>query len=129
MQPKKITNDTLIDELEMSVRLTSCLNYFHREANGWEPHEPEGTLPPAKIGDFRHLSDAQLLRLPNFGRKSLKEWNDIIWQVDNPGMPYSEDEKALRTLARHFRELSRLHRQISEVNIQLATLIGSGRYV
>lgn len=128
MQQKQMTDETLIQDLDLSVRTTNCLYTIYREANGWEPYEPQGSLPPPKIGDFRHLKDFDLLRLPNFGRKSLNEWKDILWQVDNPEVPYTQEEKALRSLAKHFRELSRLHSQMAETNAHIATLIGSGRY-
>jgi len=80
----KPTNETLISDLELSVRTANCLHNMYRDIKGWEPFEPNGTLPPPRIKDLRHLRDEEMLRSPNFGRRSLAEWKHILWLVDEP---------------------------------------------
>jgi DNA-directed RNA polymerase alpha subunit len=59
---ERTTYDVTLDRLEISVRASNCLK-----------------LADAKtVGEVRAMSDGQLLRLPNFGRKSLKEVRDAI---------------------------------------------------
>ena len=80
----KPTNETLIDDLELSVRTANCLLGMYKDIHGWRAFEPAGTLPPPKVKDLRHISDEEMLRTPNFGRKSLVEWKHILWLVDEP---------------------------------------------
>lgn len=54
--------DTLVAELDLSVRTTSCL----RNDN------------IATLGELLAKSEAELLRTPNFGRKSLEELKEIL---------------------------------------------------
>ena len=80
----KPTNETPVSDLELSVRTANCLYNIYRDINGWEPFEPNGTLPPPRIKDLRHMRDEEMLRTPNFGRSSLAEWKHILWLVDEP---------------------------------------------
>lgn len=80
----KPTNETLIDDLELSVRTANCLRNMYKDINGWEPFEPIGTLPRPRVKDLRHIPYEEMLRTSNFGRKSLVEWKHILWVVDEP---------------------------------------------
>ncbi len=60
--PYPITFDSEIEELELSIRIQNCLRV-------------------AEIERVRHLvsmSEIDLLRLPNFGRKSLLELKEFL---------------------------------------------------
>ena len=127
----KITEETPIDALGLSERLRNCLFNMYAEVKKVsyrEVRNPLNGLPPPKIKDFMHFTEAEMLRWSNFGRKSLAEWNGIICQIDNSGVPYDEGERALRTLAKQFQELSRLHAKLSTTNNEIAKLIGVGTY-
>ena len=74
----RITGETPIENLEISVRLQNCLFNMYAELKGKprdEYYRPERNLglPPPKVKDFAFLSEAELLRYPNLGRKSCKE--------------------------------------------------------
>ncbi len=60
-----LSQDTLLDELELSTRTANCFRN-------------EGFVT---VRDVLAVSEAQLLRAPNFGRKSLKEWKQIVGLV------------------------------------------------
>ena len=109
----KPTNETLIDDLELSVRTANCLLGMYRDINGWEPFEPKGTLPLPKIKDLRHLRDEEMLRYPNFGRKSLVEWKHILWLVDEPEGTTASSE--YRTIQELRDTLSRIDRTRNEL--------------
>jgi DNA-directed RNA polymerase alpha subunit len=57
----------LLDEVPLSVRTSNCL----REANIFN------------VGQLQQWTEYELLRLPNFGRKSLKE---VIEEMQNLGL-------------------------------------------
>ena len=63
-----ITDDTLIDELELSVRSMNCLR------NNVPGKQPRAVT----VGDVIGWTDAELMRIPNFGKISLKEVRDVI---------------------------------------------------
>lgn len=54
--------DKPIDELEMSARAANCLKYMGVKT----------------IGDLVHKTETEMLKVRNFGRKSLKEVKDIL---------------------------------------------------
>lgn len=60
---QKISPDTPIGELELSVREYNCLY----------------NIGCKTIGEITTYSDAALLRSPNFGIKSLKALKEILW--------------------------------------------------
>ena len=110
----KITRDTPIDRLEISVRLAHCLYNL----------KPLVRNELLTVGDFIDIPDHELLRTNNFGRKTLQEWKNIVRRVENPDDPTIEEdiaeERALRdmrtilnkiagvhtVLARHYRDLA-----------------------
>jgi len=77
------TNETLITDLELKVRTMHCFHNINLQVNGQD-------APPAKVKDFRHFTDQDLLMFPNFGRKALAEWKEILWRVDNTEAIYFE---------------------------------------
>jgi hypothetical protein len=78
----RITNETLIDDLELSVRTANCLHNLYRDAKGLQYREPYAEQERPRIKDLRHISDNEMLRTYNFGRKSLAEWKHVLWLVD-----------------------------------------------
>lgn len=69
-----ITDDTLIRDLPLSNRARNALCY------SCGPDAWKGTWeynPDRTFGEIKGLSDRELLRLPNFGTKSLKELTDL----------------------------------------------------
>lgn len=57
----------LVADLELSTRAAHCLSYeVVDDGNG-------GTRPMLTVGDLLTKSERELLRIPNFGRKSLYE--------------------------------------------------------
>ena len=57
---------TRVDDLELSVRTASCLK----------------NDDIIYIGDLVQKTDAEMLRMPNFGRKSLNEVKELLAQMD-----------------------------------------------
>ena len=107
------TNETLIGDLELSVRTANCLLGMYKDINGWQPFEPNGTLPPPRIKDLRHLRDEEMLRSPNFGRKSLIEWKHILWLVDEPeGTTASSEYHAFQELKDTLARIDRSRHEI-----------------
>jgi DNA-directed RNA polymerase subunit alpha len=81
-----------VDELELSVRSANCLkndNIIY-------------------IGDLVQKSEAEMLRTPNFGRKSLNEIKEIIAQMgltlgmDVPGWPPENIDELLKKMEEPF---------------------------
>ncbi|MCS6961146.1 MAG: DNA-directed RNA polymerase subunit alpha [Deltaproteobacteria bacterium] len=67
-QPKQVLNEVLlrrIDELELSVRSSNCLE----------------SLGIKYVGELVQLTEAQLLRTKNFGRKSLNEIKERLSEM------------------------------------------------
>lgn len=126
----RITGETLIEELEISVRLQNCLFSMYAEQKGkiYNTYRPEKNLglPPPKVKDFASLSEAELLRYPNFGRKTLKEWKGILLVTQDPYDPAVAEELAARkaikelrylldTIAAGHRSLARSYEKISYI--------------
>lgn len=115
----KITRDTLLDDLEISVRLHHCL--INEKRNFWLRDDP------ATVGDFIHLTDNELLRLPNFGRKSLAEWKKVVWAVENPDAPpldeVSAEYKALKEIRATINQIAASHKAIATHYNKLADII------
>ena len=65
--------DVPLDEMEISVRAYNCLAHKELNRNG------EWVSPgPKTAGEVDALSDKELLRFCNFGRKSLAEVREVI---------------------------------------------------
>ena len=68
--------DHLIADMEWSVRAHNCLlNNFHVDMNG---RPREGVKPLVTLGDLVQTTESELLRVPNFGRKSLNEVKQVL---------------------------------------------------
>lgn len=117
----KPTNETLLDDLELSVRTVNCLYNMYKDLNGWEPFEPHGTLPPPRIKDLRHMSGPEMLRYPNFGKKSLKEWEYVLWLVDEPEGTDAANEY------RTFQELREVLTRIDRTRHELGNFVRRAR--
>lgn len=119
MADEKITRDTLIDDLEVGVRLHHCL------INEWD--QPKNPKRPPTVGDFIGKADHELLRIPNFGRKSLAEWRKIEWAVDNPDAPpfdeVSAEYKALREIRAIINQIAASHRALATHYNKMADII------
>ena len=119
MEVKKITRDTLIDDLELSVRLHHCL------INEQKYSRPQAG--PATVGDFIDAPDHELMRIPNFGRKSLVEWRKIVWAVENPDSPALEEEiaeyRALKETRAIINRIAATHRMLATHYNKLADII------
>lgn len=67
--PDPLTDDWLIEDMPLSFRTRACLR-----------HEGMRT-----VGNIRRMTDWDLSRIPNFGRKSLYELRGVIpFQPDQP---------------------------------------------
>jgi len=81
-----------IDELEVSIRVMNAL----KDANSW--HEQGGNNSPKieTVADLVKLTKQELLRLPNFGRKSLNEIVEVLKSCNlELGMKFDELETNL----------------------------------
>jgi hypothetical protein len=80
---------TSVDELELSVRSANCLK---NDNIGY-------------IGDLVQKSEAEMLRTPNFGRKSLNEIKEVLshmglhWGMEIPGWPPENIEALAKAYA------------------------------
>jgi DNA-directed RNA polymerase subunit alpha len=81
-----------VDELELSVRSANCLKNDNI----------------VYIGDLVQKSEAEMLRTPNFGRKSLNEIKEVLAQMglhlgmDVPGWPPENIEDLAKRFEEHF---------------------------
>jgi hypothetical protein len=127
----RITGETPIEDLEISIRLQNCLFNMYAEQKG-KPHHtyrPEKNLglPPPKVKDFAFLSEAELLRYPNLGRKSLREWKDILLVTQDPYDPAVEEElagrKAIKDLRYLLEAIAGGHRSLARNYEKIADII------
>ncbi len=81
-----------VDELELSVRSMNCLKNDNI----------------VYIGDLVQKTEAEMLRTPNFGRKSLNEIKEVLAQMglhlgmEVPGWPPENIEELARKLEEHY---------------------------
>jgi hypothetical protein len=84
-------------------------------------------MPPPKVKDFLHLSDAELLQYPNFGRKSLAEWRGIVRLVENPHDIIVEEKiaeyKALKDIRAIINQIAASHRALATHYNKLSDII------
>lgn len=81
-----------VDELELSVRSANCLKNDNI----------------VYIGDLVQKTEAEMLRTPNFGRKSLNEIKEVLAKMgihlgmDTPGWPPENIEELIKRTDEHF---------------------------
>ncbi len=81
-----------VEELELSVRSANCLKNDNI----------------VYIGDLVQKTEAEMLRTPNFGRKSLNEIKEVLAKMgihlgmDTPGWPPENIEDLIKRLDEHF---------------------------
>jgi DNA-directed RNA polymerase subunit alpha len=81
-----------VDELELSVRSANCLKNDNI----------------VYIGDLIQKSEAEMLRTPNFGRKSLNEIKEVLASMglhlgmDVPGWPPENIEDLAKRFEEHY---------------------------
>ena len=119
----EVTPETLIDDLELSVRLRHCLINEH----GYLVSQGETTDGPAKVKHFLGMEYARLLRIPNLGRKSLYEWRELTSHLEGGGTPHNEEHlaevKLLRGITSQIRMIGANHKATGTLYSKLADLI------
>ena len=81
-----------VDELELSVRSANCLKNDNI----------------VYIGDLVQKTEAEMLRTPNFGRKSLNEIKEVLAKMgihlgmETPGWPPENIEELIKKCDEHF---------------------------
>ena len=81
-----------VDELELSVRSANCLKNDNI----------------VYIGDLVQKTEAEMLRTPNFGRKSLNEIKEVLSKMgihlgmETPGWPPENIEELIKKCDDHF---------------------------
>ena len=81
-----------VDELELSVRSANCLKNDNIDY----------------IGDLVQKTEAEMLRTPNFGRKSLNEIKEVLAKMgihlgmETPGWPPENIEELIKRVDEHF---------------------------
>ena len=81
-----------VEELELSVRSANCLKNDNI----------------VYIGDLVQKTEAEMLRTPNFGRKSLNEIKEVLAKMgihlgmENPGWPPENIEELIKRVDEHF---------------------------
>jgi len=119
----RTTPETLVNDLEASVRLRNCLV----NEGGYLISQGKINDGPAKVKHFLGVSDAELLRTPNFGRKSLKEWHemtahlrsDFIW--DNGD--HLAELKLIKGITSQIRMIAASHKSTGTLYTKLADII------
>lgn len=119
MEDKKVTRDTPIDHLEIGVRLYNCLTT--------EKKHVRLQSDPATVGDFIDMPDHELMRIPNFGRKTLREWHEETAHLRGDDVPdneeYVAEVKLLRGITAQIRMIGANHKATGTLYSKLADLI------
>jgi chromosome segregation ATPase len=68
--------DIKIEDLELTVRSYRCLKHAHGHLQAWGG--VEGIFNLKTVRDLIKYTEAQLLRIPSFGRKSLNEVKELL---------------------------------------------------
>ncbi len=68
--------DIKVEDLELTVRSYRCLKHAHGHLQVWG--SAEGTFNLKTVRDLIKYTEAQLLNIPSFGRKSLNEVKELL---------------------------------------------------
>jgi hypothetical protein len=119
----KVTRETLIKDLEASVRLT------HSFKNEYGYIMDRGAIEDGnpRVKHFLGLADHELLRIPNFGRKTLIEWRELTSHLRGDDAPDNEEHlaelKLLRGITAQIRLIAGNHKATGTLYSKLADLI------
>lgn len=113
-----VTLDTLIRDLEAPIRLKNALHNGGR-AFDWPT--------PTRVRDYIDVPDHELMRISNFGRKSLREWHRITAHL-RPGYTETIAEKdeeyaALKKARSTLNQIGGLHKQLARLYADLADIV------
>lgn len=119
----EVTPETLISDLEASIRLKNCLINEH----GYLLSRGEVKDGPAKVKHFLDMEFPHLFRIPNFGRKSLYEWRELTFHLRGDDVPdneeYVAEVKLLRGITAQIRMIGANHKATGTLYSKLADLI------
>lgn len=80
-QAKRI-EDIPLESLDLPVRALNCFK------NGrWDAQSREWICDCHTVGDAMKLKDSDLLRMPNFGKTSLREWKECLERLQREWRP------------------------------------------
>jgi hypothetical protein len=120
----KVTCDTPIKHLEVPIRVINALY-------NWYPR-PEGK--DLTVGDVVNATDAELLRMPNFGRISLRRFRKATQHLrkhedtdeerdSGRDSETLEEYRALRNVRSTLNRAAGLHRQLAKIYNELGDII------
>lgn len=116
----EVTPETLISDLEATVRLKNCLINEH----AYLVSRGETTDGPAKVKHFLNTEFAHLFRIPNFGRKTLYEWRELTFHLRSDAVPDNEEHiaevKLLREITSQIRMIGANHKATGTLYSKLA---------
>lgn len=119
----EVTPETLISDLEATVRLRNCFINEH----AYLVSRGETTDGPAKVKHFLNMEFAHLFRIPNFGRKTLYEWREVTAHLRGDDVPDHEEHlaevKLLREITARIRMIGANHKATGTLYSKLADLI------
>jgi hypothetical protein len=121
----EVTRETLIKDLEAPIRMMNSmchgnpLFFFGRR--------------DATVGDYIDLPDETLMRIKNFGRKSLRDWKRITSHLrkdykaemifEDVYSDISEELRALRKLRATLNYIGGAHKNIARLYGELAEIV------
>lgn len=123
MPGKPLLNDTLVSDLIQEVALSGrAYDVLHDGLPWWdEANRVWAKLVLTTVGDVRRLSDAEILRVPNIGRKTLRELREAcgdtlpfdpvkhrLTMVEALGVERADIIVAMRSLASNLQRLAAL---------------------
>jgi hypothetical protein len=123
----KVTPETFIYELKASTRLRYCFKNeydYIKKLNSFEDRN-------AKVKHFLGIPDDELLRIPNFGRKTRSEWHEMTAHLRDGGTPYNGEYLAevelLREITSQIRMIAANHKATGTLYSKLADFIANIR--
>lgn len=121
----EVTRDTLIQDLEAPIRLINAMRngnplfFFGRR--------------DATVGDYIDLPDEALMRIHNFGRKSLRDWKSLTFHLrkdykvekvfKDVSNDISDELRALRKLRATLNHIGGAHKNLARLYGELAEIV------